>query len=66
MFCNINRKRLVLESLFTKITGREFNRGVSCEYCKILKNAYFEEHEQMLLKFVNFFFHFAIFKTLCH
>ena len=50
MFCNINRKRLVLESLFTKITGREFNTGVSCEYCKILKNAYFEEHEQMLLQ----------------
>ena len=45
-FCNILRKTLVyvLESYFTKVAERDSNTGVSCEYCKILKNAYFEEH----------------------
>ena len=44
IFYNIHRKTLVLESLFTKTAGRDSKTGVSSDYCKILKNAYFKEH----------------------
>ena len=29
---------------FYKIPERDSNTGISCEYCKILKDTYFEEH----------------------
>ena len=53
-FRNIHRKIFVLESLFN-IVGDLQERYLketpiqvfSCEYCKIFKNTYFEEHLQM-------------------
>ena len=33
----------MLESLFTEVAGRDSKTDVSCEYCKIVKNTYFEK-----------------------
>ena len=38
---------------FYKVAERDSNTGVSCEYCRILKNAYFEEHMVEWLHFWN-------------
>ena len=43
-FAIFTGKTLVLESLFNRISRKDSNAGVSCEYCEILKNTYFEEH----------------------
>ena len=34
----------MLEFLFNRIAEIDSNAGVYCEYCKIVKNTYFEEH----------------------
>ena len=52
-FCNIHRKTPVLELFFNIVAGLEDwncikkrlqHRCFFCEYCKIFKNTYFEEH----------------------
>ena len=37
----------MLESLFNKVAGLKAFQMISCEYCKIFKNTYFEEHLRM-------------------
>ena len=43
-FRNFHGKTPVLESLFNNVSGWNSWVVCSCEYCKIFKNTYFEEH----------------------
>ena len=38
-FCNMQRKKSVLESLFNKVAGLQ----LSCKYCEIFKNSFFHK-----------------------
>ena len=70
-FCNIHRKTPMLESLFNKVAGlqgcsfikkRLQHRCFFCEYYKLFKNSYFEEHLKTAASVLNGYFRTTIFR----